>query len=373
LRPYQRGGASFRPSPAHGEGLGVGVSSDGALLHERFSDLDRLIQHGRALRTLVEHPDGAVRQVAGDPPVPGARLGLLAGSFNPPTIAHQTLAQAGLTAGGLDHAWYALSTRTVDKEVVTGAGLEDRLLLLDLLVATDRRLGVLLLNRGLYVDQARLVRATYPELSELVFLVGFDKIVQIFDPRYYEDRDAALEQLFALATFLVAPRGADEAPALAALLDRPENRRFAGAVRPLDLPPALREVASSTVRLDLASGVPLEQVVPPEVTAFVEATGLYADEARYDRRRALIDDALAALTADPSADLAPYRDRLRALLTPDLFPPPARQGCQWAEVAPPGSSPTIDIVEPSRCTRRLGRESEPHRTVRQTPIWGGGK
>ena len=63
------------------------------------------------------------------------------------------------------------------------------------------------------------------------------------------------------------------------------------------------------MRLDLASGVPLEQVVPPEVTAFVEATGLYVDEERYARRRALIDEALAALTAD----LAPYRDRLRAL------------------------------------------------------------
>jgi len=282
-------------------------------LHEQFFDLDRLIQHGQVLHTLVAQPDGAVRHVAGDPPSPGARLGLLAGSFNPPTLAHQTLATAGLEAGVLDHAWYTLSTRTVDKEVVTGAGLEDRLLLLDLLVAADARLGVLLLNRGLYVDQARLVRAAYPLLGDLVFLVGFDKIVQIFDPRYYDDRDAALEQLFALATFLVAPRGADEAPALAALLERPENRRFAGAVRPLDLPPALREVASSTVRLDLASGIPLEQVVPPEVTAFVEATGLYVDEERYGRRRALIDDALAAITADASANLAPYRDRLRSV------------------------------------------------------------
>jgi nicotinamide-nucleotide adenylyltransferase len=286
-------------------------------VRERFFDLDRLIQHGLALRTLVAQPDGAVHHVVGDPPAPGARLGLLAGSFNPPTIAHQTLATAGLTVGGLDHAWYTLSTRTVDKEVVTGAGLEDRLLLLDLLVAADRRLGVLLLNRGLYVDQARLVHAAHPVLGDLVFLVGFDKIVQIFDPRYYDDRDAALEQLFALATFLVAPRGADEAPALTALLGRPENRRFAGAVRPLDLPPELREVASSTVRLDLANGVPLDQVVPPEVTAFVEATGLYVDEERYGRRRATIDEALATAAAEPSADLAPYRDRLRALLTPD--------------------------------------------------------
>lgn len=279
---------------------------------ERFYDLDRLMEHGRALQDLGAQPDGATRQVAGDAPALGARLGLLAGSFNPPTIAHQTLALAGLTAGGLDLAWYTLSTRTVDKEIITGAGLEDRLLLLDLLVEPDRRLGVLLVNRGLYVDQARLVRAAYPALGELVFLVGFDKIVQIFDPRYYDDRDAALEQLFALATFLVAPRGADDETALTALLARPENRRFADAVRPLDLPPEVREVASSAVRLGLACRSQPDQTVPPEVTAFMQDTGLYVDEGRYRRRRTIVDQALATATAGPSADLSPYRDRLRA-------------------------------------------------------------
>ena len=249
-----------------------------------------------------------MRQVAGSAPARGARLGLLAGSFNPPTVAHQMLAQAGLAHGGLDRVWYILSTRTVDKEVVTGAGLEDRLLLLDVLIAQERRLGVLLVNRGLYVDQARLMRAAYPELGELVFLVGFDKIVQIFDPRYYDDRDAALETLFGLATFLVAPRGDDEAPALIALLDRPENQRFAGSVRPLDLPPELREVASSSVRADLADDGQTDRAVPQEVTAFVQATGLYADEQRYRRRLAILDD---ALSAGSSSDLASHGARLR--------------------------------------------------------------
>lgn len=251
----------------------------------QFDNLERLAQHGRELRALVDRPEPAAARVAGDPPPAGGSLGLLPGSFNPPTVAHQTLAQAGLTAGGLDRVWYSLSTRTVDKEVVTGACLEDRLLLLDLLAADDARLGTLILNRGLYVDQAQIVRVAYPDLGALVFLVGFDKIVQIFDPRYYDDRDAALEQLFALASFLVAPRGSDEGPALAALLDRPENRRFAGAVRPLDLPPELREVASSTVRGEVAGGgVQPEQTVPPIVAAFMAETGVYADEPRYRAR-----------------------------------------------------------------------------------------
>jgi len=261
-------------------------------MRERFNDYARLAEHGRALRSLASEPMPAARQLAGAPPAAGARLGLLAGSFNPPTVAHQTLAEAGLADGGLDHVWFSLSTRTVDKETVSGALLEDRLLLLDLLVEPDSRLGVVVLNRGLYVDQARILRAAYPQLSELVFLVGFDKIVQIFDARYYDDRDAALAALFKLATFLVAPRGDDEGPALAALLAQPENRRFAHAVRPLDLPLTMREIASSTVRQDLADGGHLDASVLPLVAQFIGETGVYADEARYRQRAARIGHAI---------------------------------------------------------------------------------
>jgi nicotinamide-nucleotide adenylyltransferase len=281
-------------------------------VRERFHDLSRLVEHGQALRRLDVIGDGELRQLAGTVPKHGTRLGLLAGSFNPPTIAHQTLALAGLSAGGLDQVWYTLSIHTVGKEVVSGAALDDRLLLLDLLAEADPRLGVLLINRGLYVDQAKLIRGAYPTLTDLVFLVGYDKIVQIFDPRYYADRDAELDQLFTLVTFLVAPRGDDDAADLANLLGRPENRRFAGAIRPLDLPPEVREVASSHVRVGLAGGGQPDQTVPPEVSAFIEETGLYVDDARYARRRALIAEAGAA-AADPGADLTVYRNRLRLL------------------------------------------------------------
>src|SRR4051812_2749075 len=111
-------------SIAMGRGWGWGLLRSEPV---RFDDLARLAQHGQSLRALVSQPEPTALLVAGTPPASGARLGLLPGSFNPPTIAHQTLAQAGLASGGLDRVWYSLSTRTVDKEVVTGACLEDRL------------------------------------------------------------------------------------------------------------------------------------------------------------------------------------------------------------------------------------------------------
>lgn len=304
---------------------------DEATILARLYDAPRLLALRRALRKVANAPEPSALPVAG-PRLDGAgTVALLPGSFNPPTVAHLALARAGLERGA-DAVLFSLATRTVDKEVITGAALEDRLLLLELLSARDARLGVLLVNRGLYVDQAVAVHAAFPSLREVIYLVGYDKIAQIFDPRYYDDRDAALERLFALASFLVAPR-ADAGPEeLDNLLSRPENRRFAAAVEPLHLPPALRDVASSAVRAH-AAGKPdpsseratpvtkhvdlnadrrrttSDEQLPAECRIFVTETSAYAPEpsvASYRRRLGLLDE------LEPLATTGVPDDELRA-------------------------------------------------------------
>ena len=141
----------------------------------------------------------------------------------------------------------------MDKEQIAGTLLEDRLVALRHFVQDQPRYGVLLFNRGLYVDQALAAHARWPDLDTLLFLVGYDKIVQIFDPRYYDDRDAALQKLFRLASFLVAPRDDATADDLAALLSRPENRPFAARVQGLPLPSAVAAVSSTGLRQDLGT------------------------------------------------------------------------------------------------------------------------
>ena len=91
--------------------------------------------------------------------------------------------------------WLGLARVTVDKEQIAGTLLEDRLVALRHFVQDQPRYGVLLFNRGLYVDQALAVHMRDGQVwMTLLFLVGYDKIVQIFDPRYYDDRDAALQK-----------------------------------------------------------------------------------------------------------------------------------------------------------------------------------
>ena len=181
------------------------------------------------------------------------RIAILPGSFNPLHQGHVALAAAALATNAANEVWLGLARVTVDKEQIAGTLLEDRLVALRHFVQDQPRYGVLLFNRGLYVDQALAAHARWPDLDTLLFLVGYDKIVQIFDPRYYDDRDAALRKLFGLASFLVAPRDDATADDLAALLSRPENRPFAARVQSLPLPSAVAAVSSTGLRQDLGT------------------------------------------------------------------------------------------------------------------------
>jgi nicotinic acid mononucleotide adenylyltransferase len=102
--------------------------------------------------------------------------------------------------------------------------------------------------------------------------MGFDKIVQILDPRYYQDRDAALRDLFQRAELLVAPRGNDGKQELEDLIQQSQNRQFAKYIHPLPLNRAYRDISSSQVRQQ-ANGYQHE--VPQEVQRFMRMTRAY--------------------------------------------------------------------------------------------------
>jgi nicotinic acid mononucleotide adenylyltransferase len=224
------------------------------------------------------------------PPLAGARrLVALPGSFNPPHRAHEALLRAASLAWRANSAACVLSARTVDKEDVSGLWLEDRLWLLCRLSASHT--AVVATNRGLYVDQAIALRALIAPEGALAFVTGYDKIVQIFDPRYYVDRDAALDQLFAQASFLVAPRGAATADDVAALLARPENAPYAARVTTLPLSQELADVSSTRARErgDLTD-------VPELAQQLIRESGCYATPvpAAYAARGAAIRAAASA-------------------------------------------------------------------------------
>lgn len=210
-------------------------------------------------------------------PTPEGKIIVFPGSFNPPTTAHLALLKQAWQYAhvhGPMQVYAAISTHITDKENVQRPLLVDRIILLDTVLRHHlRHTGIMLFNRGLYVEQAEAVHTSFPRVTKLYFLIGYDKIVQILNPHYYKDRDAALRELFALAELLVAPRGEAGAAELAQLLDRPENRQFASHIHVLPLNAAYREISSTRIRENPEAH---EQEVPPEVRRFIRETHAYS-------------------------------------------------------------------------------------------------
>jgi nicotinamide-nucleotide adenylyltransferase len=273
----------------------------------------RLIQ--RLLATL--DPQGPPEALVLPPsPSPQGPIIVFPAAFNPPTIAHLALLRqaqefarsqtSGDTAQDAEQeprVYAAVSKQIIDKEGVQRPLLLDRLFLLREVIARHLAgVGIMLFNRGLYVEQAEAVRRCFPAVTRLTFLVGFDKILQIFDARYYRDRDQALRELFQLADLLVAPRGEGGEQEVRSLLARPENRPFASAVRILPFDPAYRAISSTRVRQQPQAHA---QDVPPEVWRFIVETHAYdappaegeAADPYGERMRML-----AALLRDPGSD-----------------------------------------------------------------------
>jgi nicotinamide-nucleotide adenylyltransferase len=190
------------------------------------------------------------------------------GSFDPMTVAHAALAE-GLE---MDLVLLVYSPATLPKEAAPSGPPHPPLLdeedrVASMLAWSTRRpdTGVGICSHGLYADQAEAAAAAFPR-AQLVFGVGSDKVLQLFDPRWYGDRDADLDRLFALAEVAYAVRAGDREH-LQATLRR--NRRWAPRLRRIELPPRIAGLSSRAVRAAVARGEDVSGSVPPEVLPFV--------------------------------------------------------------------------------------------------------
>ena len=157
-----------------------------------------------------------------------------------------------------------------------------------------------------------------------------DKVLQIFDPKYYDDRERALEALFAHVRLVAANREDWGVAELRALLDQPANVPYRDRVEPLTLAAHLKDQSSSAVRRGVGEGSTWDGDVPEVVRAFVAATGAFRDS--YERRVAAIDalypvrqwaeaevslDTLLERAAEPGGAGEPVRELLRTPGTPE--------------------------------------------------------
>ncbi|HXF73868.1 MAG TPA: adenylyltransferase/cytidyltransferase family protein [Actinomycetota bacterium] len=200
--------------------------------------------------------------------VPGT-VAILSGSFDPPTVGHLALAEAA--AAEADLVLLVYSARTLPKDPGAPPPLlpeEARVEALRALAAGRPWLRAALCSHGLLAEQARAAADRFPG-ARLLLAMGSDKALQLLDPRWYEDRDRTLDELFALAEVRYAVRAGDEGRVEAALAE-PANARWRGRFRRLELPPGAAPVSSRAVREALRGGRPVGALVPPEVLPVLE-------------------------------------------------------------------------------------------------------
>ena len=188
------------------------------------------------------------RRAAGTP----HKLGILAGTFNPPTRAHLVLACAALAVA--DEVLFVLP-RAFPHKTYEGAGFAERLKMLATALEGEPRYSIAATEQGLFIDIARECRVEYGPATELYFLCGRDAAERVIHWDY--GHPGAIREQLAEYQLLVARREGEYQPP-------PELR---DRIHPL----VVEEdwVSATEVRDRIRRGEPWEHLVPPAVAPLV--------------------------------------------------------------------------------------------------------
>ena len=202
-----------------------------------------------------------------------ARVGLLGGTFNPPHTGHLLCAQSAAIALSLDEVRLIPARVPPHKPVPEDPGVEARVEMCRLAVASDPLLSVSRVEAdrpgpSWTVDTLRALHDAEPE-HELTFIVGADMARSL---RSWREPEAVLS----LASLAVAEReGVSRDEILAELSGLPGVPERVGF---FDMPRF--DVSSTMVRNRAGAGLPIRHLVPDAVADYVQARGLYRVEER---------------------------------------------------------------------------------------------
>jgi nicotinate (nicotinamide) nucleotide adenylyltransferase len=187
---------------------------------------------------------------------PPKRLGILPGSFNPPTLAHRELVRAASLH--VDEVVCVLPRAFPHKDYF-GATLDQRL---DMLARSEllEPFSIASTAEGLFIDIARECREHYGPSASLCFLCGVDAAERILSWDY--GRPGVVAEMLDEFELLVAPRSgrALRAPA-----------QHAGRIHALHLGGEFHHVSSTEVRERIRMGLAWEHLVPGDIVETVRA------------------------------------------------------------------------------------------------------
>jgi nicotinate-nucleotide adenylyltransferase len=189
-------------------------------------------------------------QTSGRPVIAGPnKVGILAGSFNPPTTAHLELAQAASQCVDLV---VCVVPRVFPHKEYSGATMEQRIEMLDAAGLAVPHL-IASTSQGLFIDIAREFREHYGAQTQLSFICGRDAAERILHWDY--GRAGVVEEMLREFELLVAPRGGHFSP----------PAEYLQRIHTLNISGGHEEVSSTEVRERISRGDPWEHLVPEKI------------------------------------------------------------------------------------------------------------
>lgn len=176
-------------------------------------------------------------------------MGILAGSFNPPTIAHRELAVVASSAVDLI---VCVVPEVFPHKSYSGASLEQRIEMLRA-AALNVPHAIASTREGLFIDIAGEFRDHFGADVELAFICGRDAAERILEWDY--GRAGVVEKMLAEFELLVAPRQGDFSP----------PGQFSHRIHALAMPAGHELISSTEVRERIARGEAWEHLVPEEI------------------------------------------------------------------------------------------------------------
>jgi len=204
------------------------------------------------------------------------RYGILGGTFDPPHIGHLALAQEVHARLELDRVWFVPANQPPHKAGKPISSAVDRLAMVELAIAGDDRFAVSTLELvrsgpSYTADTLETLRAQWRGI-EMVFMMGWDMLVYL--PQWYApERVVAAVDTLAASHRPGAPVVEDEIERLAASVPGLREKLVV-------LPTPQLDVAGTTLRERVASGLPIRYLVPDTVRRYIEEHALYASLAK---------------------------------------------------------------------------------------------
>jgi nicotinate (nicotinamide) nucleotide adenylyltransferase len=212
----------------------------------------------------------------------GARLGVFASSFNPPTLAHLELMRLAREQFSLDETLALAGAANADK-LSYECSLEDRLMMLLVATEGDERASVGLSSHAYFVDMVEALLRAYPPETDLHFIIGFDTFERALDiedrytARYYRkfnNRREAIKYLVERSRLIVANRDCNGREEIDRLIER-EKDLLEGRVLILETAGDLGERSATEVRRRARAHQSIDELVPAAVSRYIGERGLY--------------------------------------------------------------------------------------------------